>query len=183
MDPYVGEIRMFAGRYAPVNWRYCDGSLLPIQQYQQLYSLLGTIWGGDGVNNFALPDLRGRIPVGQGNGGGLTPRTIGQMAGTSTVQISVSNLPTHTHTLNASNAQATTPNVANGVGLAKPVQSTAGTVVRYAPPGAPSFQNQDFDPDTISVAPGGSQPHDNLMPYLCINYIICTNVGLYPDRP
>ncbi|WP_207459230.1 tail fiber protein [Azospirillum sp. SYSU D00513] len=184
MDPYLGEIRMFAGNYAPADWHICDGSLLNIQQYQALYSLLGIAWGGDGVSTFALPDLRGRIPVGQGNGPNLTPRTLGQKDGTSTVQIQTVNMPAHTHTVNASNTQATLTNVAAGVGLAQPVQATAaGNVVRYAPPTANPLTMQVMDTDMVTMAPGGSQPHDNLMPYLCINYIICASAGLYPDRP
>lgn len=183
MDPYIGEIRMFAGNYVPEDWLLCDGSLQPINTYQTLYSLLGTTYGGDGATTFGLPDLRGRLPVGQGTGPSLTPRTLAQTGGASFVQLIEANLPAHAHTVNTSTTSATTPTVAANVGLAQPQTLPAGQVVRYVPPGlATPPTQQNMDPDTVSVAAGGNQPHSNLMPYLAINYIICPN-GLYPQRP
>lgn len=186
MDPYVGEIRMFAGMYAPNNWHFCDGSLVSINSYQLLYALVGTTWGGNGQTTFGLPDMRGRIPVGMGQGTGLTARVLAQTGGTSTVQIATANLPAHTHTLSASNKEATLAAVAPGVGLAQPVAPASGKVVRYSPPSppppVPAPTQQDFSQMSISVASGFGQAHPNVMPYLAIQYIICLN-GLFPDRP
>lgn len=181
MDPFAGEIRLFAGTFAPINWHFCDGSLLNISQYQLLFALVGFTWGGDGHSTFGIPDLRGRIPVGSGQGVGLTLRTLAQTGGTSSVQITESNLPAHTHTLYASNAQANSATVGVGQGLAQPVTTASNKVVRYSPPAANPTQ-QNFDPASISTAYGSSYSHSNVMPYLAIQYIICLN-GLYPNRP
>lgn len=181
MDPFTGEIRLFAGTFAPVNWHFCDGTVLNVSQYQVLFSLIGFTWGGNGQSTFALPDLRGRIPIGQGTGVGLSARTLAQIGGTSSVQITEANLPAHTHTLYASNTQATTATVAGGAGLAQPVATGSNKVVRYSPPSFNPTQ-QNFDPGSISVAPGGGNSHANVMPFLAVQYIICLN-GLYPDRP
>lgn len=177
MDPFLGEIRMFAGRYAPQNWHLCDGTLLSMSSYTALFALLGNVWGGDGVTNFALPDLRDRLPVGQGQGTGLTNRTMAQTGGASSVELSEANLPAHTHTFSVSNADATAAAVTAGAGLAQPV----GKVVRYAPPD----QNPTvaaMDPDSVTAADGGSLVHQNVMPFIAINYMICVQ-GLYPQRP
>lgn len=178
MDPYVGEIRMFAGARAPQNWHFCDGTALSIQTYQTLYSLIGTTYGGSGPT-FNLPDFRGRLPIGQGQGSGLTNRMIGQSGGVSTVALTEANIPAHSHAFNASTATATTPSVTSGVGLATPTSP----VVRYAPPGAtPAPTPVSLDDAAITAAPGGGEAHLNVMPYLAINYIICVD-GLYPMRP
>lgn len=177
MDPYLGEVRMFAGRYAPQYWHLCDGTLLSVNEYQALFSLLGTTWGGDGVTNFALPDLRGRLPVGQGQGTNLTNRVMAQKGGASQVTLAEANLPAHTHTFSVSNQPATTPTVGTGVGLAQPV----GSVVRYAPP-SQSPTPVAMDPDSVTTADGGNQVHQNVMPFLAINYMMCVQ-GLYPERP
>jgi microcystin-dependent protein len=181
MDPYLGEIRMFAGNYAPENWQLCDGTLLNISEYPALYSLVGTTWGGNGQTTFAVPDLRGRIPVGMGTGTGLTARILAQTGGTSSVQLTQSNLPAHTHTLSVSNQPASSAAVTQGAGLAQPIAGSANRVVRYAPPSVTPVQ-LTFDADSISTATGGNQPHTNVMPWLAIQYIICL-VGLYPERP
>lgn len=187
MDPFLGEIRMFAGPYAPVNWHYCDGTLLPIGQYQILYALLGTVWGGDGRTTFGLPDLRGRLPIGQGTGTGLTPRTLGQTGGASQVTLTIADFPAHTHAVNASNAAGTSMvPTANG-GLSACIAPSSGKVVRYAPPSAsPAPVQQSLAATAISYAPYGQgqpvYPHDNVMPYQAVNYIICLQ-GLFPDRP
>jgi microcystin-dependent protein len=179
----LGEIRLFAGDYAPTNWALCNGATLSIREYQALYALIGTLWGGDGVNTFKIPDLRGRVPVGQGQGTNLTNRVLAQTGGASTVGLTVANLPTHNHTLYATNQAATTATVAAGVGLATPLNSATGPVVRYASPTAsPAPTVVQMDPLSINNAAGGSQPHYNLMPYLALNYIICT-LGLFPNRP
>lgn len=187
MDPFLGEIRMFAGPYAPVNWHFCDGALLPIGTYQALYALLGTAWGGDGATTFGLPDLRGRLPVGQGAGTGLTARTLGQTGGASQVTLTIANFPAHTHAVNASNAAGTSMvPTANG-GLSACVAPPSGKVVRYAPPTAnPAPVPQSLADATISYAAygqgGGVVSHDNLMPYQAVNYIICLQ-GMFPERP
>lgn len=177
MDPILGEVRMFAGRYAPQNWHLCDGTLLSVNEYQALFALLGNVWGGDGVTNFALPDLRGRLPVGQGQGTNLTNRTMAQKGGASQVTLTEANLPAHSHTFSVSNADATVATVSAGVGLAQPV----GSVVRYAPP-SQSPTPVAMDPDSVTYADGGSLAHQNVMPFLAINYMICVQ-GLYPQRP
>jgi microcystin-dependent protein len=181
MDPFLGEIRMFAGNYAPENWQLCDGTLLNINEYQALYSLVGTQWGGDGQTTFAAPDLRGRIAVGMGTGTGLTTRTLAQTGGSSAVQLTQANLPAHTHTLSVSNQPANSAVVSQGAGISQPLTGSANRVVRYAPPSVTPLQ-VTFDPDAISVAAGGNQPHTNLMPWLAIQYIISV-IGLYPERP
>lgn len=178
MDPFVGEIRMFAGAIEPINWHFCDGTALSTQQYPALYSLIGTTYGGSGTS-FNLPDFRGRLPVGQGQGAGLANRTIGQSGGASTVALTTANLPVHSHAFNVSTTAATTPTIASGVGLAAPVSP----VVRYAPPTAtPAPSPVSLADAAIAPATGGGQAHDNIMPYLTINFIICVN-GLYPMQP
>lgn len=183
VDAVIGEIRMFAGAKPPTNWVWCDGQLLSVIDYAQLYNLLGTTWGGNGTTNFAVPDLRGRVPVGQGQGPNLTSRSLGQAGGTSQVALAVTNLPAHNHTFYASNKPATTPDISANVGLAQPLPSTspAGQVARYVPPSALSRQ-ETMDANAITPAIGSGQAHANLMPYLAIQYMICV-YGFYPNRP
>ncbi len=181
-DAYFGEIRLFAGSYAPQNWHICDGSLLQIQQYQALFTLLGTTYGGNGTTDFALPDLRGRVPVGMGQGPSLTNRVIGQKSGTSTVTVTQAQMPAHTHAFNASSTTATAQTLTNGAGLASSQSLPTGQVAYYAPNSlvTDSKVQASMAANAISSAPGGGGPHNNLMPYLTINYIICTN-GLFPN--
>lgn len=183
MDPFLGEIRMFAGTFAPVNWHLCDGSILPVSTYTGLFSLLGGLYGGDGSTTFGIPDLRGRVPVGQGQGTGLTNRLLGQTDGESSVTVGDADFPAHTHAFNVSNTTATTPILSPGVGLAQPVVPATGKTVRYAPATAtPAPSQQSMQALSITYAAGGGLDHDNLMPYLAVNYIICV-LGLYPTRP
>lgn len=169
-QPYVGEIRMFAGTFAPVGWLMCDGSLQPISEYDTLFNLIGTTYGGDGQSTFGLPDLRGRVPVHQGQGGGLSVRVIGEMAGTESVTLTTQQIPSHQHALMA----ATT------VGSKA---SPDGSVVAQSP----QIKLYIEDSDDANMAPkavgltGGNQPHDNLMPYICINYIISL-FGIFPSQ-
>ncbi|HJW03590.1 MAG TPA: tail fiber protein [Azospira sp.] len=167
MDGFIGEIRMFAGNYAPQNWALCDGSQLPISGNEALFSLIGTTYGGNGVSTFALPDLRGRIPICQGQGNGLTPRPLGQAVGTEGVALSQAEMPNHTHTLNAG-AQASAP---------APQGNLPGTTSfnLYAPA---VTTPATFAGNAISNA-GNGAPHNNVMPSLCINFIIML-VGTYP---
>ncbi len=168
-DPYLGEIRMFAGYYPPEYWEFCNGQLLPIAQYDALFSLIGTTYGGDGVNTFALPDLRGRTPVNQGQGTGLSNRLMGQMGGMEKVELSVSHLPSHTHPVEISTAAGT---------LASPADAFwAANVNQYSS----SVSNGLMNSGAITST-GESQGHDNMMPYLCISYIICVQNGIFPNR-
>jgi microcystin-dependent protein len=177
MDPYVGEIRLFGGNFAPEGWHLCDGSFLPINGNEVLFSLIATTYGGNGTTNFGLPDLRGRLPVGQGTGPNLTPRTIGQTGGQSTVQLTMSNMPVHTHAFNVVGSAATTLQATQDIGLAQP---TSGAV-RYVPPTASGATVVQMAAGSITSAAGGSQAHPNVMPCLAIQYMICLN-GLYPTR-
>jgi len=179
-DAYLGEIRAFAGLYAPQGWALCNGALMSISNYQALYSLIGTIYGGDGATTFALPDLRGRIAMGQGTGPGLTPRTIGdKTGGAETVVLAESNNPQHTHTVTVSTAGPSiqTPNTSTYLG---PVDSTIGTGEGYLPGTIQgvTINHIPLGQSVIGTA-GNSISHNNMMPYGVVTYIICLN-GLYP---
>ena len=170
-DPFIGEIRMFAGNFAPRGWAFCWGQLQSISENDALFTLLGTTYGGDGQTTFALPDLRGRIPVGQGQGPALTNRIIGQQYGAEEVVLLSSQMPGHTHALVASGTAATASSPAGAVVAAQPndlvfIGGVTPTVLMR----------------TDLVAPdGGSQPHDNMAPYLCLNFIIAL-FGIFPSR-
>jgi microcystin-dependent protein len=158
-DPFYGEIRMFAGTFAPERWGLCDGQLLPISQNDALFSLLGTTYGGDGETTFGLPDLRGRVPVHVGTGRELSPRPLGQQGGTETETLTVSQLPAHTHDLPASANQGSSPNPVGKV-FARP-QAAA-----YADDVVTALHSASIS----SV--GGGRSHENMMPYLCVSFII-----------
>lgn len=167
-DPFVGEIRMFAGNFAPRGWTFCDGQLLAVSQNDALFSLIGTIYGGDGQNTFGLPDLRGRIPVHAGTGPGLSLRRLGASFGTENQTLTANQLPSHNHILKASNSAG---NSKSGS------QFAAGTNARI-------YKNSDatLNLNSASVAnAGGSQAHSNLMPTQCIYFIIAL-FGIYPSR-
>ena len=169
-EPFVGEIRMFAGNFAPRGWAFCDGQLLAVSQNDALFSLLGTIYGGDGRTTFGLPDLRGRIPIHAGTGPGLSPRRLGAKSGSEKVTLTTNQLASHTHDWNANTASAKDPSPAGHV--------TADTspINFYEP------QNQTVSLASNTIAnTGGSGSHTNLMPTLCINFIIAL-VGIYPSR-
>lgn len=172
-EPYIGEIRMFGGNYAPANWAMCDGQLIAIQDNESLYSLLGTYYGGDGTTNFGLPDLRGRAPLHMGHGIGLTSRSIGTKGGTELEVITTEKMPTHDHQFNAT-SQAANSTALNGKVLAK----TADGDNFYAP--AASGQQVNLIEGAVQSA-GAGQPHWNLMPYLCVSFIISLD-GTYPPR-
>jgi microcystin-dependent protein len=177
VDAYLGEIRMFAGNYAPVGWVMCDGATLPITGNEALFSLLGTTWGGDGHSNFGLPDLRGRTPVGMGQGTGLTSRVIGQSLGSETVALTGDQMPAHTHVVTASGA-ATATSPTN----AFPGQLAGTANVLYykmpTPPPSPPPTTGTMIGAAVSNA-GSSLPHDNVMPSTVLTYLICT-VGIFP---
>ena len=169
-EPFVGEIRMFAGNFAPRGWAFCDGQLLAVSQNDALFSLLGTIYGGDGRTTFGLPDLRGRVPIHAGSGPGLSPRRLGAKAGTENVTLTVNQLPSHSHTPSVSTA-AGTENNPQGKFLG------ASPTVRVFRP-----ENQDQVMNTNATTHiGGSRSHTNLQPFLCINFIIAL-FGIYPSR-
>lgn len=163
-QPYVGEVRMFAGNFAPAGWNFCDGSLLAISENETLFQLIGTTYGGDGQSTFGLPDLRGRLPIHQGNG-----FILAQTGGTETVTLTTQQIPSHTHAMVASADAANQITGANGVLAAPPSLSMYFTA---APDTA-------LNPSTITPA-GGNQPHDNFQPYLCVNFIISL-FGIFPS--
>jgi microcystin-dependent protein len=173
-DQFLGEIRMFGGTFAPTGWATCDGQLMPISQNTALFSLLGTQFGGDGRTTFALPDLRARLPVHQGNGAGLTPRTLGESGGSSTVALIGQQLPPHTHQLNAFVGRGPTPAAtpAKGDSLTTSVQGSA-----YA---SGASANAPMNPAVLSTA-GGGQPHNNMMPSQSLMFIIALQ-GIFPAR-
>lgn len=178
-EPYVGEIRMFGGNYAPSGWALCNGQLLPIGEYQALYALIGTTYGGNGTTTFALPDLQGRIPVGEGSGPGLTPRTIGQSAGSEMVTLTVATIPGHSHPLLATKSAVSSASVTSSV---VPGAPTVAGAKFYTTPvsGEPDPTRQNMAAGACA-AMGGSQPHDNIMPSLCVSFIISLS-GIYPTR-
>jgi microcystin-dependent protein len=177
-DPYLGEIKMFAGNYAPQDWHFCDGSLLQISAYSALYSLIGATYGGDGVTNFALPDLRGRLPIGMGQGPGLSNYNIGAKDGAETATVTLNQLPAHTHAVNASTATGTQSNPQNGVWASVAggnqfitrAEVTSASVIR------------DMNSQAIGSI-GSGTAHNNVMPSFPLSYIICIQNGLWPDRP
>jgi microcystin-dependent protein len=175
----MGQVIMFGGNFAPVNWLPCDGRLLPISQYDALYSLLGTIYGGDGVNTFGVPNLQSRIPISQGQGPGLQNYPIGQMLGVENVTLTTANLAVHTHTWNASNPAGTT-NIPNNNLLATEGGADAAQVSAYAPFDTTPANMTTLAPYAITPA-GNGQPHDNIQPYQALTYCICT-AGIYPSQ-
>lgn len=168
--PMIGEIRLFAGNFAPRGWAFCDGQVLSIAQNTALFSILGTTYGGNGQTTFALPDLRGRASIGPRQGPGLSSYALGEPGGQETVTLTTTQIPAHNHTLNVNNGVGTTTSPVNAV----PAVS-ASRDSEYA-----STANATMATTAIGNA-GGSQPHENRQPYLAINYIIAL-VGLFPSR-
>jgi microcystin-dependent protein len=169
-QPYIGEIRMFGGNFAPVGWQFADGRLLPIDEYDTLFNLIGTTYGGDGQQTFGLPDLQGRVPVHTGKGPGLTQNyVVGEKGGAEEVTLTGQQLPQHGHAFMASTGPGSSPN-------------PAGNVIG-SPPAVTLFKREVPE---RAMAPkmvlpvGGSQPHENRMPYLTITYIIALQ-GIYPS--
>ena len=171
MEGVLAVIWMFGGNFAPRNWAFCQGQLLPIAQNQALFSLLGTTYGGDGRTTFGLPNLQGRVPMGAGNGPGLSGRRIGEMGGVETVVLNTNEIPSHSH--------ATTVNVSNAPGEESTV---SGQVIANH---AGAFSEEPVAGQTLggvtSAAAGGNQAHTNVQPYTVVNYVICMN-GLFPSR-
>jgi len=177
VTPYIGEIRMFGGNFAPVGWLGCNGQLVSIADYSTLYALIGTTYGGDGVTTFGLPDLQGRIPLSQGQGVGLANYTIGEKSGTETVSLLQTQIPSHSHAYNVSPAKSSLTSLTGNLPGAV-IGGLAGEF--YANPTAtPTPVKGALMPGSMGVG-GGSQPHDNIMPSLCVTFIIAT-VGVYPQ--
>ena len=163
-QPYVGEIRMFAGNFAPAGWMFCEGQLIPISENETLFQLIGTTYGGDGQSTFALPDLRGRVPIHQGNG-----HILAEAAGVESVTLTVTQIPAHSHPLLASNEIGNDANATSNL----PAESSIITGYQAA---APSIA---MAPQSITPT-GGSQPHSNMQPFLCVNFII-SMFGIFPS--
>ena len=166
-QPYVGEIRMFAGNFAPAGWMFCEGQLLPISEYETLFNLIGTTYGGDGQSTFALPDLRGRVPLHFGNG-----FTLAETGGVETVTLTVSQIPAHSHPLLCSSDIASSASTAGNV-------AATTNVVNVSPYGTDQ-PVAAVSPNSVSST-GGSQPHDNFQPYLCVDFIISL-FGIFPSQ-
>ena len=168
MEPFIGMVILFGGNFAPRGWALCDGQLLPISENTSLFSILGTTYGGDGRTTFALPDLRGRVPMHPGNGPGLTPRDLGQKLGEESVSLTVAQMPSHGHEMNVANVTADND------------RPTGGMLARGQIYSATATPTATLNPTTIA-SNGGNQAHDNMQPSLGINYIIALQ-GVYPSR-
>lgn len=172
-DQFLGEIRPFPFNFLPPGWMWCDGQLLPISQNTALFAILGTYYGGDGKSTFALPDLRGRVPMQPGWGDGLSPYELGDQVGAETVTLLESEIPAHTHLVSSSSTAATTRVPSAERVLAQP----PGAAAVHAPPGPAAWASD------LAVAPaGGDLPHNNMQPYLTLYFAIATQ-GIFPHRP
>ncbi|KQY78976.1 phage tail protein [Ensifer sp. Root142] len=172
--PYVGEIRMFGFHRVPTGWQACDGSLLSIAEYETLYTLIGTTYGGDGVSTFAVPDLRGRVPLHWGNGQGLTPRVLGQVGGSESVTLLSTQLPSHSHPMFATTATAEATKVASTVEL-----GTVASDTLYATDTSNLVGSKTSSNSTLPT--GNTLPHDNAMPTLTAQFCIAT-YGVFPSQ-
>ena len=178
-DVFLGQITMFAGNFAPRGFAFCNGQLLAINQNQALFSLLGTVYGGNGIQNFALPNLQSNLPIGAGHASGLSNYELGQVGGAASVTIDMTMMPTHLHALNATQTLGSATMIGNGV---VPGQPTGTSPEFYA---SPAQGQPPLVPLTMAtgvcVPAGGSQPHTNLMPSLCISFIIALQC-IFPSR-
>ena len=170
-QPFIGEIRMFGGSFAPRSWAFCNGQLVAIAQNDALFSLLGTTYGGDGQTTFALPDLRGRVPIHRGQGAGFSSYDLGQVGGVESVTLLTQQLPAHSHAFVASSAAASPTSEPGGS-----VTAAASAPLYVEPTGAlTGMSSQAITPT------GGTQPHDNVAPFQCVSFIICLE-GIFPSR-
>jgi microcystin-dependent protein len=172
-QPYVGEIRMFGGNFAPNGWMFCEGQTLPISENDVLFQLIGTTYGGDGEETFNLPNLASRVPLHMGTGPDGTTYQIGEMAGTEQVTLTVQQIPVHNHPATATKSQGTSQSPAGAI-LATPTTAQAGTLM-YGSDSVAQMNN------TAIGAAGGSQPHENTQPFLCINFVISL-FGIFPSQ-
>lgn len=178
MEGYISEIRMWGPNWAPRNWALCQGQLLPIASNTALFSLIGTIYGGDGRTTFALPDMRGRIPVGTGNGPALTPRVIGQRGGQEDVTLNVAEIPSHNHTA-AGTVKAVGAPGNQRIPTNHNLAGTAGDL-QYSDAGV----NANMAANNVGVTvgnTGGNLSHENMQPWQCVNFVICLQ-GIFPSR-
>ena len=173
-EPFTAEIRIFAGNFAPRSWAFCDGQLMPISQYTALFSLVGTTYGGDGRTTFGIPNLQGRAPMHPGRGPGLTARRLGQREGVETVQLVESQIPQHTHTSIVTVENGGTSITPEGLYSG---ESSGDNIYQEE---ANSSNLVQMKPDSLAHV-GGGQPHNNIQPYLAMNFIIALN-GIYPER-
>jgi microcystin-dependent protein len=171
-EPFIGEIRMFGGNFAPAGWAFCQGQLMAISENDALFTLIGTTYGGDGQETFGMPDLQGRIPIHSGTGSDGITYQLGEKTGVETVTLTVQQTPTHTHPLLGSTSTASSTDTAGNVGA----RVTVAAVFPYGTD-APL---QPLSPQAVAPV-GGSQPHDNLQPYLCISFIISL-FGVFPSQ-
>ncbi|HWQ33419.1 MAG TPA: tail fiber protein [Blastocatellia bacterium] len=169
-QPYVGEIRIFAGNFAPAGWMFCEGQTLPISENETLFTLIGTTYGGDGQETFNLPDLRGRVPVHMGTGSDGITYQLAEQGGVEEVTLTVQQIPVHNHALLASAAEGTQNDPADSLPAASP------SVTLYVESGTTA----NLSPNAMSAV-GGSQPHSNFQPYLCVNFIISL-FGIFPSQ-
>jgi microcystin-dependent protein len=178
-EPFIGEIKMFGGNFAPTNYAMCNGQLIAISQNTALFSILGTTFGGNGQTTFGLPDFRGRVPVHQGQGNGLSPYTMGEVAGSESITLLNTQMPAHNHTVAVVNTPGNVIDPTNAL----PAEVNNGTVR------APKTDNFGFSnatatgtlaPTAVSMS-GGNQPHENRQPFLCVNFIIAL-YGIFPSR-
>lgn len=174
-EPFIGEIIMFGGNFAPRGWAFCNGQILSIAQNTALFSLLGTTYGGNGQTTFALPDLRGRVPISAGQGPGLANYNLGQVSGAETATLLVQNMPAHTHGVNAASATPT-PALSSPAGNLLGPPGRGGPAI-YSPTGPSPAQMHA----SMIASSGGSQPFSIVQPYLVVNFIIALQ-GIYPSR-
>ncbi len=190
LEPFIGEISMFGGNFAPKNWAFCNGQILSIAQNTALFSLLGTTYGGNGVNTFALPNLQGRSPIHWGQGPGLSNVTLGQVSGSETVTLIQTEMPAHTHAVTGGGGQASVSLKCSS--QAGNSDSPAGNIAAATPAGDEQYAdaasaNGTMAPATVTIPSptlgitGGSQPHENRCPYLAISFIIALT-GIFPSR-
>jgi microcystin-dependent protein len=179
MEPYIGQVQLFSFNFPPKDWAFCDGRLLSIAQNQALFSLIGTTYGGDGITTFALPDLRGRTPIGFGQGPGLTSRQMGEESGAEAVTLISSQMPAHNHLLMASSQPATQSSPENHLlAVSNGVDNSSDSPVNVNTYGTTATTTAN--PMAIGVS-GGNQPHNNMQPYLAMNYCIAL-YGVFPSR-
>ncbi len=190
MDGYIGEVKLFAGDFAPRNWALCKGQLLSVEQYVSLFAIIGNVYGGDGKVSFALPDLRGRAAIGTGQGIGYTPRTLGSHVGAEHITLNVNQMPMHSHdaVFSESKADLYTSSGLGTSGTPSPgdaISAESGGAGFIYSDGAPDIKMSSKSIQNISAkvtnkVTGGSAPHNNMQPSLVLNYIICL-IGLYPS--
>lgn len=181
-EPFMGQLMLFGGNFAPYGWMLCQGQILPVQQYAALFSLLGTTYGGNGTSNFGLPDLRGRLPNGMGQGPGLSDYALGELNGVESVSLTQTTVPTHTHSLLAysGTASLSIPSVGalTAEGAVVSGHGSGTTTILYNS-GAPTVS---LAPAQVGQVTGSGIPHNNMQPYLVVNWCIAY-MGIYPTRP